>query len=135
MKLAINKAAGIVDIIAAIVYLVAPFLIVGAALGETSGAIGEGSTSSSAIFVSIIALVGLILHIVALVKSRKAQISNVGNILGIVGHAIFLVFGILLSLPAMVLAILSAVFTLRQKSIATASNVSVENNSNNSLDS
>ena len=117
MKLKINTAAGIFDILASVFYLVAPFMGVGVAFSEAFETIEEGSASSFATGSMVFALVGLILHIIAFVKSKKANISNVGNILGIIANAIVLVLGLLLSFPAMVLSILSAVFTLKQKQL------------------
>lgn len=115
--LKINTIAGIFDIIASIVYLIAPIVGIGTAFSEAFEAAESGSTESFATGVMIFALTGLILHIIALVKSKKANISNTGNILGIIANAIVLALGILLSFPAMVLSILSAVFTLKQKQL------------------
>lgn len=117
MKLKINTAAGIFDIIASVFYLIAPLMGIGVAFSEAFETVEAGSASAFATGSMGFALIGLILHIVALVKSKKANISNVGNILGIIANAIVLVLGLLLAFPAMVLSILSAVFTLRQKQV------------------
>ncbi|MTP79787.1 hypothetical protein GMB70_14160 [Turicibacter sanguinis] len=117
MKLKINTIAGIFDIIASVMYFIAPVVGIGAAFSEAFEATEAGSTESLATGFMVFALIGLVLHIVALVKSKKANISNVGNILGIIANAIVLVLGLLLAFPAMVLSILSAVFTLRQKQL------------------
>lgn len=119
MKLKINIFAGIFDIIASVVYLFAPIIGIGSAFSEAFEATEAGSTESLALGFLGFALIGLILHIVALVKSKKANISNVGNILGIIANALVVVLGLLLSFPAMVLSILSAVFTLRQKQVVS----------------
>lgn len=113
--LKINIIAGIFDIIASIVYLIAPIIGIGTAFSEAFEATEAGSTESFVTGFMLFALMGLILHILALFKSKKANISNTGNILGIIANAIVLVLGILLAFPAMVLSILSAVFTLKQK--------------------
>ncbi|MEF9935281.1 MAG: hypothetical protein RR789_08405 [Clostridium sp.] len=115
MKLQINKYTGIFDIVASVIYFIAPFIGMSAAFGEAFGEVAEGSTSATATVVLLIALAGLVLHIVAFVKSKKAGISNTGNILGIIANAIYLLLGMLLAFPAMVLSILAAIFTLKQK--------------------
>ena len=116
MKLKINTWAGIFDIVASVFYLVGPFMGFSVAISEAF----DGAAGFSSAFGTIalcFTLVGLILHIVALVKSKKANISLTGNILGIIANAIVLVLGLLFAFPAMVLSILSAVFTLRQKRV------------------
>ena len=105
--LSINTTAGILDIILAIVSLIALPLVL--AEGLSNG------TTTMATFFWILMAVGLALHIVGLNKSRKAQISIVGHILGIVGTGLYLGFGVLLSFPSLVLLILASIFTLMQK--------------------
>ena len=117
MKLKINTWAGIFDIVASVYYLVAPFMGVGVAVSEAFDVATAGSSLAFGSFALCFALAGLILHIVALVKSKKVNISLTGNILGIIANAIVLVLGLLFAFPAMVLSILSAVFTLRQKQV------------------
>lgn len=60
--------------------------------------------------------IGVVLHIVALIQSKKAGISIVGHVLGIIGNGLFLLT-MLLALPSFILLILSAVFTLMQKNV------------------
>lgn len=115
-KLGINTTAGIMDILGAILYLVSLFVVAGAAIAEVAGEAASGSTTGTAMFFYIFAGASLVIHIVALVKSRKAQISNVGNILGIIGHGLFLLT-MLMAIPALILCILAAVFTLKQKNL------------------
>lgn len=115
MKLKVNTWAGIFDIVASVFYLVGPFMGISVAMSEAFDGAAPGSSSAFCTFALCFALVGLILHIVALVKSKKAHISLTGNILGIIANAIVFVLGLLFAFPAMVLLILSAVFTLRQK--------------------
>ena len=117
MKLKINITAGIFDIIASVFYLFAPIIGIGTAFSEAFDAAEAGSTETIVTGFMGFAAICLILHIVALVKSKKAHISNVGNILGLIANALVLVLGLLLAFPAMVLSILSAVFTLRQKQL------------------
>ena len=117
MKLKINTWAGIFDIVASVFYLVGPFMGFSVAISEAFDGAAPGSSSAFGSFALCFALVGLILHIVALVKSKKVNISLTGNILGIIAHAIVLVLGLLFAFPAMVLSILSAVFTLKQKQV------------------
>ena len=117
MKLKINTWAGIFDIVASVFYLVGPFMGFSVAMSEAFDGVAPGSSSAFGSFALCFALVGLILHIVALVKSKKVNISLTGNILGIIAHAIVFVLGLLFAFPAMVLSILSAVFTLRQKQV------------------
>lgn len=120
-KLKINTIMGTTDIIMAILTFVAPFLIIGSAFDESFNNFGttgvEGQTSAIATFFLLCALASLIGHIVALVKSKKVSISITGHVLGIVGASIYLFFGALLSLPTMILYILGAVFTLKQKAV------------------
>ena len=117
MKLNINTWAGIFDIVASVFYLVGPFMGIGVAISEAFDVAATGSSLAFGSFALCFALAGLILHIVALVKSKKANISLTGNILGIIANAIVLVLGLLFAFPAMVLSILSAVFTLKQKQV------------------
>ena len=117
MKLKINTWAGIFDIVASVFYLVGPFMGFSVAVSEAFDGAAPGSSSAFGSFALCFALVGLILHIVALVISKKVNISLTGNILGIIAHAIVFVLGLLFAFPAMVLSILSAVFTLKQKQV------------------
>ena len=117
MKLNINTWAGIFDIVASAFYLAGPLMGFSVAITAAFDVAAAGSSLTFGSFALCFALAGLILHIVALVKSKKANISLTGNILGIIANAIVLVLGLLLAFPAMVLSILSAVFTLRQKQV------------------
>ena len=108
--LKLNKAAGILDIIAI-------FVLVGAAVNE---AMTTGQTSSTEMLRNVLLVfsaVCLVLHIVALVKSKPLGIKITGNILGIIGHAIYLLLGALFGWVAMILTILSAVFTLKDNKL------------------
>lgn len=117
-KIKINTITGITDIIMAIITFLAPMMIVGSAFDESfSNGSQQGQTSSLAIGLIVLGVISLILHIVAFVKSRKANISNVGNILGIIAAALFAGIGAIMGFPAMVLYILAAIFTLRQKNL------------------
>ena len=65
----------------------------------------------------VFAAVCMVLHIVGLVQSKKVGIKLTGNILGIIGHAIYLLLGAALGWVAMILTIISAVFTLKDNKI------------------
>lgn len=114
-KLKINNAAGIVDIVNAVLVSVSWIVVLGAAVDEANA--GGSSTVGTASFFYIMAGVGLVLHIIGLVKSKKVGISITGHVIGIVGCGVFLM-SIAFALPAFVLLILAAVFTLMQKNIA-----------------
>lgn len=120
-KLSINTATGITDIIMAIICFFAPIIIVGSAFDESLTEYGttgtEGQTTSIIVFLVILSIISLILHIVALLKSKKVSISTTGHILGIVGAVIFMIIPAISGIPAMVLYILAAVYTLKQKNI------------------
>ena len=117
-KLGINTAGGIIDIIGAVLYLAAIFVLVGAAVNEAIGSGTDGSTEALAVFFIIFAVVGLVLHIIGLVQSKKANIKITGHVLGIIGHGIYVLFGVFLSWAAMILCILAAIFTLMQKPVS-----------------
>ena len=115
--LKLNKAAGILDIIASVLYFIAIFVLVGATVNE---AMTTGQTSSTEMLRNVLLVfsaVCLVLHIVALVKSKPLGIKITGNILGIIGHAIYLLLGALFGWVAMILTILSAVFTLKDNKL------------------
>lgn len=114
-KLKINNAAGIVDIVNAVLVSVSWIVVLGAAVDEANA--GGSSTVGTASFFYIMAGVGLVLHIIGLVQSKKSGISIIGHVIGIVGCGVFLM-SIAFALPAFVLLILAAVFTLMQKNIA-----------------
>ena len=114
-KLKINNAAGIVDIVNAVLVSVSWIVVLGAAVDETNA--GGSSIVGTASFFYIMVGVGLVLHIIGLVQSKKNGISIIGHVIGIVGCGVFLM-SIAFALPAFVLLILAAVFTLMQKNIA-----------------
>lgn len=118
-KLKINTASGIVDIVNAVLVSVS-WVVLGAAVDEANA--GGSSTVGTASFFYIMAGVGLVLHIIGLIISKKSGISIVGHVLGIVGCEVFLV-SIALALPAFVLLILAAVFTLMQKNVGVEEHV------------
>lgn len=121
-KLGINTAAGVIDIIGAVIYLIAIFVLVGAAVSEV---LTTGDTSSTELIRNLFlvyAAVGVILHIVGLVQSKKVGIKLAGNILGIIGHAIYLLLGAAFGWLAMILVIISAVFTLKDNKYQDSAN-------------
>lgn len=103
-KLGINTAAGVLDIIASITYFFAIFIIVGEVLSSGTG--------GSATVILLFGVVCLAVHIYAMIKSKQAGMKTTGHILGIVGHGLYVVLGALMGIPAMILCILAAVFTL-----------------------
>ncbi|MGL4521580.1 MAG: transporter [Bacilli bacterium] len=115
-KLKINTAAGILDILMAILTAISIPMIFFSAFDEAFDSTGssEGTTDSIATFFLVAAIAVLILHIVALIKSKKAGFATTGHILGIIASSLF-ALGAILSLPAFVLYIIAAVFVLKHK--------------------
>lgn len=113
--LSINVLAGILDILGAIIYFFAMFIIIVGSLGTKDG---SGGGTAATIFI-VFAVISLIVHIIALIQSKKAQLKTSGHIIGIIGHALYAVLGALLGIPAMVLCIIAAVFTLKNNKIET----------------
>lgn len=118
-KLGINILAGVVDIINAFLITISWAVVLTSAIGEAAAGGSGHVTGGVGAFFYIAVGIGLVIHIVALVKSKKAGISIVGHILGIIGTACFL-FTMLLAFPALVLVILAAIFTLIQKNVNKA---------------
>ncbi|TYC48111.1 hypothetical protein ESZ50_10080 [Weissella muntiaci] len=113
-KLALNRAAGIFDIINAVVFTISFFVIV---LTAVSDAISHGNnTGTATLFFYGMALLGLLLHILGLLKSRKAGFKITGHILGIIGNGIFFLSAIM-AIPATILLIVASVFTLQQRQV------------------
>lgn len=108
MKLKINTLAGILDILASIVYFFAIFIIFAGAFGTKDG---EGASSASTGML-VFAVICLAVHIYGLIQSKKNNMKITGHVIGIVGHGIYACLGALLGIPAMILTILAAVFTL-----------------------
>lgn len=107
-KLKINLTTGIYNILMAIASLVAiPAIFIGAFSSE------DGASSTS-VFLLGAMFIALVLNIISLIKSKKESISITGQILAIIGSALYLILGALLSFPAMVLFIISSVFVLKQ---------------------
>lgn len=107
MKLKINMWTGILDIVNCVLFAVSWFVIFGTAFSDATT--GGNATGGASAFFYIMAWVGVVLNIVALVKSKKANISIVGPILGIIGSALFGV-----TVPALVVLIIATVFTMLQ---------------------
>ncbi|GIN85800.1 hypothetical protein J6TS2_21860 [Heyndrickxia sporothermodurans] len=118
-KLKINVFAGIFDIINAFLIMISWAVVLFAAVGEAVSN-GDGHiTGGVGGFFYFMVAIGLILHIIGLVKSKKSGISIVGHVLGIIGCACFIIT-MVLALPAFVLVLLAAIFTLLQKNIKEA---------------
>lgn len=116
-KLGINVAAGILDIINTILVGLSWFVVGTAAVGEALDDSAAVTSGVAIIFYGMVGI-GLIVHIVALVMSKKVGISITGHVVGIIGCALFL-FTMLLALPAFVLLIIAAVFSLKQSPVKT----------------
>lgn len=121
MKLKINMWTGIFDIINCVLFCVSWFVIFGTALSDA--ATGTNATNGAATFFYLMAWIGVILNIIALIKSKKASISIVGPILGIIGSALFGLTAAM-AFPALVVLIIATVFTMMQH---PAKNVSTDN--------
>ena len=111
MKLKINMWAGILDIVNCVLFALSWFVIFGTAFSDAVN--GSHMTTGTGAFFYVMAWGGVALNIVALVKSKKAGISLVGPILGIIGSALFGLTA-LLAFPALVVLIIAAVFTMLQ---------------------
>lgn len=111
MKLKINMWTGIFDIINCVLFCVSWFVIFGTAVSDATS--GGNATGGAATFFYVMAWIGVALNIIALVKSKKAGISLVGPILGIIGSALFGVTAAM-AFPALVVLIIATVFTMLQ---------------------
>lgn len=120
-NLGVNILAGVVDIINAFLVLISWFVVLTAAVGEAAAGGSGHVTGGVGAFFYVVVGIGLVIHIVALVLSKKAGISIVGHILGIIGSACF-VISMIFAFPALVLLILAAIFSLRQKNIEPKNN-------------
>lgn len=110
MKLKLNTWTAIDDIINIILFFFSWFLILGAAFSDGGSSNADGMAS----FLLIMALIGLALNIISLIRSRKANISIVGPILGIIGNGVYLL-GAWAAFPAIVLLIIACVFSFMQR--------------------
>lgn len=117
MKLKINTAAGILDIINVLLVAGSWIIVLIGAISESTvksnGTITGSASGGVSVFFYIMLGLGLILHIIGLIQSKKADISITGHVLGIIGSALFLV-SMIFSLPTFILLIIAAVFTLKQ---------------------
>lgn len=120
--LGINKAAGILDIIASVLYFFAVYIIERSYSNNVRDFLTNGNLDFTEtkiiqyIFLGF-AAVCLALHIIGLVLSKKQGMKIAGNILGIIGHSIYFLMGAEGGSVAMILTILSAVFTLKDNKI------------------
>lgn len=129
-RLALNTWTGVLDIVNCVLFAIAMPVIVSSAFSDAFE--GGDSTGSIATFFYIMAWIGVGLNIWALVQSKKHYISIVGPVLGIVGNALF---GLTASLylPAIIVLIIAAVFTLLQHPVPNAP--ATENSSQSQNDS
>lgn len=111
MKLKINMWTGILDIINCVLFAVSWPVIFGTAFSDAFS--GSNLTNGTGTFFYVMAWAGVILNIIALVQSKKANISIVGPILGIIGSALFGLTAAL-AFPALVVLIIATVFTMLQ---------------------
>ncbi|MDD9149826.1 transporter [Sporolactobacillus sp. CQH2019] len=119
-KLKINVLAGVVDIVMAFLIMISWFAVIFAAFGDATT--GTHATGGVGTFFYICAAIALIIHVIALIRSRKSGISLVGHVLGIIGMGCFLIT-MFLALPAFVLAILAAIFSLLQKNVGDSTSI------------
>lgn len=102
---------GILDIINCVLFAVSWPVIFGTAFSDAFS--GSNLTNGTGTFFYVMAWAGVILNIIALVQSKKANISIVGPILGIIGSALFGLTAAL-AFPALVVLIIATVFTMLQ---------------------
>ncbi len=108
-KLKINIVAGVIDIITTFLYFFSLFLV-----GTFSGAVGASdSTESFMHFLLIVAIVCIIIHLVSIFQSKNVRIRLIGPILGLIGHAIYLVCGTYLAWLALFFTLIGAIFLFR----------------------
>lgn len=110
-KLKLNMWTGILDIVNCVLFALSWFVIFGAAFSDVAS--GGNSVTGTAVFFYVMAWFGVALNIVALIRSKKADISMVGPILGVIGSALFGVTA-MMAFPAMVVLIVASVFTMLQ---------------------
>ena len=83
-------------------------------VGTFSGAVGASdSTESFMHFLLIVAIVCIIIHLVSIFQSKNVRIRLIGPILGLVGHAIYLVCGTYLAWLALFFTLIGAIFLFR----------------------
>ena len=111
MKLKINMWTGILDIINCVLFAVSWPVIFGTAFSDAFS--GSSLTNGTGTFFYVMAWAGVVLNIIALVQSKKANISIVGPILGIIGSALFGLTAFL-AFPALIVLIIGTVFTMLQ---------------------
>ncbi|TGA96573.1 hypothetical protein E4665_14855 [Sporolactobacillus shoreae] len=118
--LGINHLAGSLDIINALLALIfyPVILIVGFGTDDPYTEFQSGLVVlGTLLFYLIFFGAGLVIHIIGLVKSKKAGVSITGHILGILGTGCFLIAGLILAIPDVILLILAAIFTFIQKNV------------------
>lgn len=105
MKIGINTASAIYNIVACVLFAMSWFVIFGGALFD--------SATATAAFFYICAWIGVILNAISIYKSKKAGIKITGGILGVIGNALFGIAAVF-AFPAIVLLIISSVFLFQQ---------------------
>ncbi|KRK81196.1 hypothetical protein [Companilactobacillus nodensis] len=106
-NLKINIWTGILGIINCVLFAISWPVIFSTAASDAFT--GTNLTSGTGSFFYFFAAIGVVLNIIALLKSRKANISIVGPVLGIIGNALF-VFTASMAFPAIVVLIIGTVF-------------------------
>lgn len=116
MKLKINIAAGIYNIVMSVLSLIAPILILTLGVGEAIATEGESifATIGVSTIFTVLFSIALILNILALIKSKKNNIKITGHICGIVGSGLYIAFGGFTSIASLVLFILASIWILKQ---------------------
>lgn len=103
MKKGLSLGNMIYNIFTSIIYLISvPTIFV--------SAFSDGNAKDTADGILFIALVGLVLAIINLVVDRKNSFPIKSSVIAIVGHSIYLGFGAIMFLPALVLTIIASVF-------------------------
>ena len=121
----LNKLAGILAIVGAVIFPIAFWIVASVMVGEMSinwatGDVGGIPTSRPAIawVFDIFAVASLGVFIYALIQSKKEGLKTTGHILGIIATAYFVISPIFPGTVAMILLIIAAVQLMRLAKIA-----------------
>lgn len=113
----LNKIAGILAIVGAVVFPISFWFIAAAVVGDVMNILegGSGAVQTPAIawVFNIFALILVGLFIYALIQSKKENLKTTGHVLGIIGSAYYFISPIFPGIVAMILLIIAAVQLLR----------------------
>ena len=108
-KLKINITCGVIDIITTLLYFFAVFLV-----GNFTGAIGPSDgTEALQQFLLIVAIVCIVIHFVSFFQSHNFKMRLLGPIFGLLGHVIYLIFGVYLAWLSIIFTLLGAIFLFK----------------------